>query len=116
VEADELTYGRGELSVGEVQQEIAQFWRELGKTPELLAKFDDLGIRPHELDDIEKSDAISVRADSSGADPTSVLIIIAFAPTGNRVLKDIWTSALLPRIRRRWGDDAIGEESNRRGR
>lgn len=110
MQADELIYGRGELSVGQVQQEITQFWRELDKTPEILAKFDDLGIGARELDAIEKLDAISVRADSSGTDPTSVLIIIAFAPTGNRILKDIWTSTLLPRIRRRWGDDAIGEE------
>jgi hypothetical protein len=52
-----------------------------------------------------------LRVGTSGVDPISTLLIITFAPAANRVLKDLWTTVLLPRIRRRWGDDAIGDES-----
>jgi hypothetical protein len=54
--------------------------------------------------------AIRVSADSSGADPLSVILIVAFAPTANKILKDLWRTAILPRIRKRWGEDAIGSE------
>jgi hypothetical protein len=68
-----------------------------------------------DLDHIGRPDAVTVRVDGSGTDPTVVLLVIAFAPAGNRVLKDLWATAILPRIRRRWGEDAIGPAVGRAG-
>jgi hypothetical protein len=114
VELDELTYSRGQLSADQIQQEIAKFWTELEASSELQEQVAAAGISRDLLGDVDRSDAITVRVDSSGVDPISVALIVAFAPAANRALKDVWTTVLLPRIRRRWGDDAIGDQ--RRGR
>jgi hypothetical protein len=114
VELEELAYSRGQLSADQVQQEIARFWTELEASPELQEELAGAGISSDLFRDVDPSDAITVRVDSSGVDPISVALIVAFAPAANRALKDVWTTVLLPRIRRRWGDDAIGDQ--RRGR
>jgi len=111
MEPHELTYTRGQLSAQQIEQEVALFWGELKASPELQAELAASGLETATLRDMESADAIRVRVDSSGVDPVSVSLIIMFAPTANRILKDVWTTALLPRIRRRWGDDAIGDET-----
>jgi hypothetical protein len=113
-DSDHLVYSRGVLSVAQIQGEIARFWRDLGSSSELGAELGSAGFDTDTLVGIRPEDSISVRADSSGADPASVLLIITFAPTANRVLKDLWAKILLPRIQRRWGDDAIGDRKNGR--
>jgi hypothetical protein len=110
VDGEELIYARGELSVKSLQEEIARFWSDAAVSPELQAELADAGLRYEASGNSEFTQQITVRAGSSGADPASVVLIISLAPTANRVLKDIWTNIILPRIRRRWGDDAIGSE------
>ena len=112
MESEELTYSRGQLSVEQIQQEIAKFWAELETSPELQAELAATGISREVLRDSNPNDAITVRVDSSGVDPVSVSLIIVFAPAANRVLKDVWTTVLLPRIRRRWGDNAINDKNS----
>jgi hypothetical protein len=51
-----------------------------------------------------------VQAGSSGVDPTTAVILVTLAPSANLIIKDLWRKIVLPRIRKRWGDDAIGEE------
>ena len=111
MEPEELTYARGELSAEQLQQEIARFWAELKESQELQEEVAAQGNNMATLRDIESATAIKVRLDSSGTDPASVVLIVALAPSANRALKDLWATILLPRIRRRWGDDAIGDES-----
>jgi hypothetical protein len=113
---ENLTYSRGVLSAEQIQSEITRFWRELETSPELEAELKASGFDPAVLYGIQGTDAITLRVGTSGADPISTLLIIAFAPAANRVLKDLWTTVLLPRIRRRWGDDAIGDERHGRDR
>ena len=108
--SESLVYSRGMLSVVQVQDEIARFWNELGSSSEIRAELGKAGFQPELLSDIQYADSITVRVDSSGADPASVLLIVAFAPTANRALRDMWEKILLPRILRRWGDDAVGEQ------
>lgn len=106
---EELRYSRGLLSVEQIQQEITKFWAELETSQEIQAELAAEGISRDILPDNLK-DAITVGVDSSGVDPVSVTLIIAFAPTGNRILKDVWNAVLLPRIRHRWGDNAINDK------
>lgn len=108
MDGDELIYARGELSVESLQREIARFWTDVAVSPELQAELAGAGLKYEASGDTEFSQQIKVRAGSSGADPASVVLIISLAPSANRVLKDIWTDIILPRIKRRWGDDAIG--------
>ena len=94
MELDELTYSRGQLSTEQIQQEIAKFWAELGESAELQAELAAAGIDLDLLGGYNATDAITVRVDSSGVDPVSVSLIIVFAPTANRVMKDVWTTVL----------------------
>ena len=110
MDGEELIYARGELSVKSLQQEIDRFWADAAVTPELQDRLTDAGLEYEASDATELTQQITVRAGSSGADPTSVVMIISLAPTANKILKDVWTNIILPRIRRRWGDDAIGGE------
>lgn len=114
MEPEEFIYSRGQLSAEQIQQEIAKFWAELETSSTLQAELTSAGINPRLLGDSNPSDAITVRVGSSGVDPVSVSLIIVFAPTANRVAKDVWTTVLLPRIRRRWGDNAIIDKSHNR--
>ncbi len=114
MEPEELTYSRGQLSAEQIQQEVAKFWAELETSSALQTELAAAGITSELLRDVNPSDAITVRVDSSGVDPVTVSLIIMFAPTANRVLRDVWTTAILPRIRRRWGDNAIEDKSRSR--
>jgi hypothetical protein len=115
--AEELFYGRGELSVDQVQGEIDEFWQEFdARTDSMLdSELRTDGIDPAGLADVDRKTAITVHAGASGVDPTVVLIVVTLAPSANHIVKDLWKTVLLPRIRRRWGDDAIGDEKRSRG-
>lgn len=115
--ADEIVYSRGELSIDQIEAEIAQFWQELDiSTSSMLdSELQAAGLDRAALANVDQRSAITVRPGTSGADPTVVLIIVSLAPSANRVVKDLWATVLLPRIRRRWGDDAIGEEKRDQG-
>jgi hypothetical protein len=110
--AEELVYARGELSVDQVQAEIAQFWRALDNpgSSALEAELNAAGLDRAALANLDRENAITVRAGRSGADPLAVVLLVTLAPSTNRIIKDLWGTVVLPRIRRRWGDDAIGEE------
>jgi hypothetical protein len=115
--ADEIVYSRGELSIIQIEAEIAQFQQELGtsNSPMVDSELQAAGLDRAALANVDLRNAITVRAGNSGADPTAVLIIVSLAPSANRVVKDLWATVLLPRIRRRWGDDAVGEEKRDQG-
>lgn len=105
-----LRYYRGTLSAEQLQSEIDRFWHELAADSKVKAELVTTGLELDALTDNEKTGAITVHPGSSGADVTSAVLVVLFAPTANRVLKDLWSTILLPRIKRRWGDDAIGEQ------
>jgi hypothetical protein len=51
-------------------------------------------------------DSIQVHEGAAGLDPATVALIVAFlAPP----MLDVWKHVFLPRIRRKWGDDVIGD-------
>jgi hypothetical protein len=118
--AEELLYVRGELSADQVQAAIAQFWQTLDNPgssaleAELSEQLSKAGLDRAALATIDRENAITVRAARSGVDPIGVVLLVTLAPSTNRIIRDLWATIVLPRIRRRWGDDAIGEE--KRGR
>lgn len=115
--AEEFVYARGGLSVDQVQAEITQFWQALDN-PGGSALEDGLsadGLDRTALVGIDRKNAITVRADTSGADPTTAILLVTLAPSANRIIEGLWTKVVLPRIRRRWGDGAIGEEKRSQG-
>ncbi|OJF14503.1 hypothetical protein [Couchioplanes caeruleus] len=105
----DLLYVRGTRSAAEVQQEIDQFWASLDDEQvqkELAASGIDLDAVPEG----GRKDAIRVGVRGAGVDPTAVTLVVAFAPVANAVLISLWKQVLLPRIRNRYGSDAIRDE------
>lgn len=115
--AEDFAYARGGLSVEQIQAEIAQFWETLDNpgSSNLEAELSAAAVDRAALAGIDRENAITVRAGTSGADPATVILLVALAPSANRIIKDLWVTVVLPRIRRRWGEDAIGEEKQKRG-
>jgi hypothetical protein len=115
--AEAFVYARGELSVDQLQAEIAKFWQALdnpdGSIPDrsvLDQELNKVGLNRTTLADVDRENAIIVQAGTSGVDPATAVLLVTLAPSTNLIIKDLWATVLLPRIRRRWGEDAIGEE------
>ena len=110
--AEELAYAKGELSVDQVQAEIAQFWQALDNpgSSAVDAELSAAGLDRAALAGADRQNAITVRAGTSGVDPATAVLLVSLAPSANLMIKDVWRKVVLPRIRRRWGDDAIGED------
>uniref|UniRef100_UPI003F4987B1 hypothetical protein n=1 Tax=Actinoplanes sp. CA-084688 TaxID=3239901 RepID=UPI003F4987B1 len=106
----ELLYGRGRRSAAEVQREIDTFWAEVDTDDELRKELANAGIDLDEVPADERAGAIRVGVHGAGVDPGSVALIVAFAPVANTVLVSLWKQVLLPRIRSRYGRDAIQDE------
>ena len=117
-EGEELVYARGELSVDRLKAEIARFWQEFhdpASSSAVDSELEAVGIDRAALANVDPRNAITIEASRSGADPTIVLVAVALAPSANRIVKDLWATVLLPRIRRSWGADAIGQEERGQG-
>ena len=105
-----LLYGRGTRSADEVQQEIDKFWAEVETSEQLRKDLADAGVDLSGVSGTERGNAIRVSVRGAGIEPTAVALVIAFAPVANEVLISLWKRVLLPRIRDRYGRDAIGDE------
>jgi hypothetical protein len=109
---EDLVYARGELSADAIQSEIVKFWQVLDNqgSPVLDDELRAAGLDRAALDGVDRESAIVVHPGSSGVDPSTVVLVVSIAPSVNHVIKDLWKKIVLPRIVRRWGDDAVGEE------
>jgi hypothetical protein len=106
----ELLYSRGTRSAEEVQREIDSFWDSLESDDDLRKEVRNAGIDDAELEGLDRQEAISVSVRGAGLDPTLVSLVVAFAPTVNAVIVSLWKKVILPRIRRKYGRDAVGSE------
>lgn len=89
---------------------IRRFKRGSASAKELQAVVDetlaDLGAES-ELKDVE----VTVSEEGQGTDATGIAIVVGILTGGGtRVLTSIWDDVLWPRIKRRLGIDAVGEE------
>jgi len=109
--AEDLFYARGELSVDQIKAAIARFWQDLdgSDSPALDAELSAAGLDRAALASVDRENAITVRASTSGVDPTTAVLLVSLAPSANLIIKDLW-NVVLARIRQRSGADAIGDE------
>ncbi len=56
---------------------------------------------------------IKVEAESSGISPGVIEIALIFAPVAALIIQDCWTHLILPRLKRKYGVDAIEEMPDR---
>jgi hypothetical protein len=106
----DLVYARGTRSVDELREDVDKFWRDFDTDGPARSEVTGAGVDVEALDGVDRKTAIEIRARGAGIDPSTVAIVIAFAPTANAVLTSLWHAVLLPRIRARYGRDAIREE------
>jgi hypothetical protein len=79
-----------------IEDELQQIRVEVANSSKLQQKMASLGV---DLADTNISD-FDVRTGSSGLDPGTVALIVAFAATP---VHDLWRAVLLPRIKQKWG-------------
>ena len=59
----------------------------------------------------KRSDVVTLKQEGQGLDPITTAYLIAFAPVSAAVAKDIWMHFLLPRLKRKFGEDAVREDT-----
>ncbi|MGB3440067.1 MAG: hypothetical protein WBA97_15085 [Actinophytocola sp.] len=99
--ADVMTYRLGSQGPGDLQRIVDDLLASVPGDPELADEIRARNVDP----DMLGAGSITVSANGAGLDPATVALVIAFvAPP----VIDIWKDLLLPRIRRRWGINAVG--------
>lgn len=100
---DVVTYRLGSQGPGDLQRIVDDLLASIPGDPELTGEIRARKVDPATLD----AGSITVSVHGAGLDPASVALVVAFlAPPA----MDIWKHVLLPRIRRRWGINAVGRE------
>jgi len=99
------------IDIGDVRAEMDRAWKDLLADPApsgfSAAALDEL--RP-----LQGRQVAGLQAEGHGLDPLTIAYLIAFAPVAAEIAKDVWTNFLLPRLRKKFGDDAIRDEPDRR--
>jgi hypothetical protein len=104
------SYEAGALSAKKLQEEIDRVLREIRTTSRLDAEIAAAGLNREELARIEESPVL-VSSTAAGIDPSVITISIVFiSALSPRILENLWGKILLPRIKQRFGNDAIGAE------
>lgn len=100
-----ITYTAQNLTRADLERELDTLWNELRADG---ATRDAALARGINVDDVpDRRDAISVTTDAAGFTPVETAIIVAFAPVAAKVARDIWEHIILPRIRQRYGQNAL---------
>jgi hypothetical protein len=105
----ELEFERGEASLATLKQQTEAILKSLGEA-EGRAELEAAGFDPSVLSDA--TFAFDTReAGVLGVGETVIVSVAAshvIAPVAKKVLLDLWKVVVLPRIRRRFGEDAVG--------
>lgn len=117
VEEQELTYRGVRVSTRDINDDIAAFWREYESGEAARRAVAEAGIDTALLDSLDsdaKRQAVVVEPPEGGLDPLTLAILVKFGlPVGAAVAIDLWRKVLLPRVERKWGAGAMGEEVQR---
>jgi hypothetical protein len=105
----EIKYAAGEATPVEVQAQVEAFFDELRSDDKLRDEVAAAGVDPDELAR-GGPDAFTVRPESEGMDPVITPIIVGI---GIHIGTKAWDEVILPWIKRRRGEDAIGDEEDR---
>jgi hypothetical protein len=100
-----MRYELKHLSLDQLNAEIDKIWKELNTDPGLREEATEAGIDLDALSRVNPSEAITIKREAAGFDYTP--IIVAFAPVVATIAKDLWTSIILPRIKKRKGMDVV---------
>lgn len=103
--AEERVYERGAASPEELQKAIDAFFAEARQDDELQGELEAHGADVDEALGGE-AEAITVSTDEQGIDPLTAIVIGVAVHVGGSA----WDEVVLPWLKRRLGQDALGDE------
>ena len=103
---ERISYELGTRSAAELEQDVGDFWAAYDSDATLRSDVEKLGLTAEEMQALHK--AYDFREEGAGLSSEQVSLIVVFAPAVNHAAKSLWDAVVLPWIRRRWGDDAVG--------
>jgi len=106
----ELRFRYGQASAGELQGIIDEVLTELyDDTSEAAEQARQAGLDPHELAGAD----VIVREEQQGLEPLSTTILVGItARLGSHMAQTLWDGVIFPRLRRRLGAKAVGDQEN----
>jgi len=96
---------RSDVEAEEVEREIDAVWTALQSDPTLRERAASAGVDLAKISGVKRSDAITVRREGSGFSGVEILIGLGIA-----IAKDVWAQIILPRLKQKFGSDAIAEK------
>jgi hypothetical protein len=104
----DLEYQLSGPSLKELNETIDKLWAGLKSNPESLRRAAQAKINLARLPSGRRARLIKLRRKGAGLEPASTAIGVAIA-LGSKILRDVWTHVLLPRLRKQYGDQALKE-------
>jgi hypothetical protein len=114
-----ITYGIGRaagVSLKQIQRYAADVWRELGEVDSDASRnaarfrIDVSSVSRDIKDEVD----LRPTPPAFAFNPNDVVLTIVKSGAAARVALDLWRYVLLPRIRAKWGDDALKERERAR--
>jgi len=93
--------------------ELTDYLDELWADDSFWKSAADLGFDREGLPS-SRTGAFNVHRQGAGLDPASTAIVVAFAPVAAKMVRDLWTKVILPRIERDKGVGALQNVDDRK--
>ena len=103
----ERTYILRNISLSELSKVVDELWGKLQTDPQTQQAAREEGIAPEKLSSMVRTDVLSIRRDSSGFDPITTAVVVAFSPVAARIVTDVWEKFILPKLLQLKGDDSL---------
>ena len=105
-----LIYERGAAEPEAIEAEARKIWASTLTSDEFVSTLAGAGLTS---DDIGTDFPFTVSADSAGLVVTGTTVLVGIlSPVAKDVLVDVWRKILLPKLRRRFGEDVVGKEKD----
>ena len=103
----ELRFRYGEASAAELQVVVDEVLAEMrDQTSEAAEQARRAGLDPDAI-----AASVSIREEQQGLDPLATTILVGIGvEVGSHVAKQLWDLVIWPRLRRRLGAKAVGEQ------
>jgi hypothetical protein len=105
----EIVYKAGRRTVEQIRAEVDAFFARLGSDPDLSERVERAGLDLKQVE--QQRGEVRLSQEGEGIDLIVTPIVVA---VGAHVGKSIWDDLLLPWIKHRLGQDALGSETERR--
>lgn len=112
--AEDLRYEGTVVSIDELRKAADEIWSEARYSDEIKRIVKKHGKDPELVSGTAREDLITIRREGAGLSAEVTAIIVAFAPVAAGIAKDIWVHFILPRLKKKFGEDALKAPRKRR--